>query len=129
MDLPSSLDRRAITVTLLRSEPVVVVNPDPERVVRVGRLEVDVAAVSVRYAGQRIDLPLREFQVLLLLADNAGRVLSPRSVTDQVWGPEFDDLHGNLKIHVSRLRRRLEAAGGTGVIRTVRSVGYCLDKA
>lgn len=115
-------------MTVLRSEPVVVVNPDPERVVRVGQLEIDVAAISVHCAGTRIAMPLREFQVLLLLADNAGRTLSPRSLSIQLWGPDFQDAAGNLKIHISRLRQRIRAAGGSDCIRTIRGVGYCLDR-
>jgi two-component system OmpR family response regulator len=114
---------------MLRRDPVVVVNPDPERLVRVGELEIDVAAVAVRWAGKRIEMPLREFQVLLLLADNAGRTLSRRSLAELLWGPDFDDVHGNLKIHVARLRRRIKAVGGDDVIRTVRGAGYCLEAA
>lgn len=116
------------SVTRLRREPVVVVNPDPERVVRVGRLEIDVAAITVRYAGHRIQMPLREFQVLLLLADNAGHTLSPRALGAHLWDPGFEDVAGNLKIHISRLRQRLTAAGGVECIRTIRGAGYCLDE-
>ena len=115
-------------MTVLRREPVVLVNDDPDRLVSVGELAIDVAAMVVRCAGTRVTMPLREFQVLLLLADNAGRVLSARSLTEHVWGADFDDTHGNLKIHVSRLRRRIAAAGGAPCIRTVRGVGYCLDE-
>lgn len=114
-------------MTVLRSEPVVVVNPDPERVVRVGQLEIDVAAIAVRCAGTRINLPLREFQVLLLLADNAGHTLSPQALGKHVWGEDVADVAGNLKIHISRLRQRIRAAGGPECIRTIRGVGYCLD--
>lgn len=116
-------------MTVLRNEPVLVVNPDPERVVRVGQLEIDVAAIAVRCAGRRIHLPLREFQVLLLLADNAGHTLSPRALIAQLWGPDFEDTAGNLKIHISRLRHRIKAAGGDDCIRTIRGAGYCLDEA
>jgi DNA-binding response OmpR family regulator len=114
-------------VTVLRKDPVVVVNPDPERVVRVGELEVDVAAMAVRLAGQRIPMPLREFQVLLLLADNLGHVLSHASLVEHLWHPGFEDTHGNLKIHVSRLRHRLRACSSQDYIRTVRGIGYCLE--
>lgn len=116
-------------MTELRREPVVVVNPEPDRVLPVGALEIDVAAMAVRFRGCRVEMPLREFQVLLLLADNAGRVLSPSSVAEHVWGPGFADVHGNLKIHISRLRRRMHTAAGSDCIRTVRGVGYCLDAA
>lgn len=115
-------------MTVLRREPTVVVNPDPERIVRVGNLEIDVAAIAVRWNGRRIEMPLKEFQVLLLLADNTGHALSPDSLKEHLWGPDFADAHGNLKIHISRLRRRIREAGGSDCIRTVRGVGYCLEQ-
>ena len=114
-------------MTTLRGEPVVNIDPNPDRMVRVGQLEIDVAAMAVRLDGTRLHLPLREFQVLLLLADNAGRVLSPASIGSHVWEPGFEDTHGNLKIHINRLRNRMRAHVDQDYIRTVRGVGYCLE--
>lgn len=114
-------------MTVLRKDPVVIVDPNPDRLLRIGELEVDVAAMSVSVSGVRVDMPLREFQVLLLLADNAGRVLSHSSLVEHLWHPDFEDTHGNLKLHVSRLRHRMRAAGAADCIRTVRGVGYCLE--
>ena len=111
-------------MTLLRGEPQVLVNPDPDRVVEVGDVLIDVAAVSVRMAGERLHLPWREFQVLLLLADNAGRVLSAESLRGHIWDEGFVDATGNLKAHIARLRKRMRLHLGTDYIRTVRGMGY-----
>lgn len=114
-------------MTLLRGEPTVLINPDPDRVVEVGELVVDVAAVSVRMRGRTLHLPRREFQVLLLLADNAGRVLSADSLRSHIWHEGFVDVTGNLKAHVARLRKHMKQHLGADYIRTVRGMGYTLE--
>jgi DNA-binding response OmpR family regulator len=126
----ASRPRRSLAehdVTLLRGEPAVLVNPDPDRVVQVGELVIDVAGVSVRMAGERLHLPWREFQVLLLLADNADRVLSAESLCSHIWDEGFVDATGNLKAHIARVRKRMKAHLGVDYIRTVRGMGYVLE--
>ena len=115
-------------MTLLRGELPVLINPDPDRVVRVGEIVIDVAAVSVRMGTETVNLPWREFQVLLLLADNVGRVLSADSLRSHIWDEGFVDATGNLKAHVNRLRKRMKQHLGVDHIRTVRGLGYVLDR-
>lgn len=98
-----------------------------ERMIKVGALEVYPAGLCVRVAGVKMVLPLREFRVLLELAENAGRVVPTRVLLDHIWGPGFADTTGTLKVHVGRVRRRLRTALGTDYIRTVRGYGYALD--
>jgi len=114
-------------VALLRGEPAVLVNPDPDRLVQVGEMTIDVAALSVRMGGQKLHLPWREFQVLLLLADNVGRVLSAESMRGHIWDESFVDSTGNLKAHVARVRKRMKEHLGADYIRTVRGMGYILE--
>lgn len=114
-------------MTVLRGEPAVRINPDPDRVVRVGEITIDVAGVCVRLGEVKALLPLREFQVLLLLADNAGRVLSAESIRSHVWDEGFVDATGNLKAHILRLRKRIKQHLGVDYIRTVRGLGYILE--
>ena len=111
----------------VRGEPAVLLNLDPDRVVRVGDIVIDVAGVSVRMGEQKMRLPLREFQVLLLLADNAGRVLSADSIRSHIWDETFVDATGNLKAHINRLRKRMKQHLGVDYIRTVRGLGYILE--
>lgn len=103
------------------------INPDPDRLVEIGELVVDVAAVSVRIRGRKQHLPWREFQLLLLLADNAGRVLSAKTLRSHIWDEDFVDATGNLKAHISRLRKRMKEHLGVDYIRTVRGMGYVLE--
>lgn len=103
------------------------IDPNPDRVVQVGDLVIDVAGVSVRMAGEKLHLPQREFQVLLLLADNAGRLLSAESLRRHVWDEDFVDTAGNLKAYIARLRKRMLQHLGKDYIRTVRGMGYILE--
>lgn len=114
-------------MTLLRAQPTLRINPDPDRVVRIGDMVIDVAAVSVRMGEQKLHLPRREFQVLLLLADNAGRVLSAESLRGHIWDEGFVDATGNLKAYIARLRKRMKEHLGVDYIRTVRGMGYILE--
>ena len=100
---------------------------DPERVLRVGELEIYPAGLSLRMRGTKTTLPLREFEVLLVLAQNVGNVIPTQTVLDQAWGVGFTDNTGTLKTHVNRLRKRIKAGLGVDYIRTVRGIGYSLD--
>lgn len=114
-------------MTVLRGQPTLRIDPDPDRVVRIGDILIDVAAVSVRMGDQTLHLPRREFQVLLLLADNAGRVLSAQSLCGAIWHEGFVDATGNLKAYIARLRKRMKQHLGVDYIRTVRGMGYVLE--
>lgn len=107
--------------------PLAAADIDPERVLRVGELEIYPAGLSLRMAGVKATLPLREFEVLLVLAENAGRVIPVRTLLDRAWGVGYTDNTGTLKVHVNRLRKRIKAALGVDYIRTVRGLGYSLD--
>ena len=100
---------------------------DPERIVQVGEIEVYPAGLSLRIQGVKSTLPLREFEVLLVLAENAGRVIPFETLMEAAWGPSVTPRAGTLKSHVNRLRRRIKAELGVDYIRTVRGVGYSLD--
>ena len=91
---------------------------------RVGDLAIDVAARAVRYAGREVELSPREFAVLLELAQNAGRVLSREQLETRLY--EWDRaLESNaIEVHIHHLRRKLFPE----LIRTVRGVGYLVDK-
>jgi two-component system OmpR family response regulator/two-component system response regulator QseB len=91
-------------------------------VLRVGDLEIDPAARSVRLAGALVELQPREFAVLLELALNAGRVLTRAQLEARLyeWGEALES--NAIEVHVHHLRRKLAPA----LIRTVRGVGYMI---
>lgn len=97
------------------------------RVLRLGEVELELDAQRVRVAGQRIHLPPREFQLLEVLMNNAGRVVPRRELLDSFWRPGHSDTNKTLEVHINRLRRRINVAGTTNPIRTVYGIGYIFD--
>ncbi len=71
-----------------------------------------------------LDLTTTEFDVLLALTRHAGKVLNREQIIDQVWGADFFGNDRVVDVYVGQVRRKLEAATGETLIRTVRGVGY-----
>lgn len=92
----------------------------PEPLLARGEVELDPAARTVTRGGEPVELTTREFDLLHLLLQNAGRVLTRRTLEEQLytWNDAIDS--NALEVHVHHLRRKL----GGGLIRTVRGVGY-----
>jgi len=89
-----------------------------------GDLTLDIAARQVTKAGQPVALTTKEFGILLLLIDNAGRVLSSEQLQKNLYG-WGDELESNaVQVHIHHLRKKLYR----DLIRTVHAVGYCIDK-
>ncbi|UXY31818.1 response regulator transcription factor [Streptomyces sp. HUAS TT20] len=107
---------------LLRRRPPAV----PEQVLRVADLLIDPAARTVRRGGRPLDLTRREFELLEVLARNAGLVLNRDQLLERVWGYDFDVRSDAVDTFVSYLRRKLEADGAPRLIQTVRGVGFVL---
>ncbi|MDQ3443466.1 MAG: response regulator transcription factor [Chloroflexota bacterium] len=98
---------------------------EPAEVLRVGDLELDADAVTVRRGGAFVQLTAREFELLHFLALNAGRVLSRDMILDRVWNSGEVDPNV-VDVYISYLRRKIDSEGRTPMIRTVRSVGFTL---
>jgi len=97
--------------------------------VRVAGIELDPVHRYASIGGRRLDLTRVEFDVLLALAEQDGRTLTRRDLLATVWGYRFDPGTNVVDVHVGRLRRKLELAGATGAVRTIRGVGYALGDA
>ena len=87
-------------------------------------ISLDPASHTVSYKGEPINLSRREFALLHVLLENAGRVLSREHLTQSLygWGEEVDS--NALEVHVHNLRKRF----GQDFIRTVRGIGYTIEK-
>ncbi|MEO3745343.1 response regulator transcription factor [Plantactinospora sp. B5E13] len=94
---------------------------------QVGALRLDPAAVEVRFHGRRVDLPMREFQLLHLLMLHAGRVVTRAQINQLVWSRD-DEASNTLNVHIRRLRTRLgDDLRDPKIIVSVRGLGYRLD--
>ncbi|MCA9630312.1 MAG: response regulator transcription factor [Myxococcales bacterium] len=88
-------------------------------------LAVDEASRRAEVNGQIVDLTRVEFDLLVALLDNPGRVYTRAQLIDRVWGDGFAITDRTVDSHVKSLRRKLSDAGGdAGLIETVRGVGY-----
>ncbi|HEX4739664.1 MAG TPA: phosphate regulon transcriptional regulator PhoB [Allosphingosinicella sp.] len=92
-----------------------------------GDLEMDVAAHKVRRGGRPVPLGPTEFRLLRHLMEHPGRVFSRERLLDSVWPQDAEIDVRTVDVHVRRLRKALNEAGGPDLIRTVRSAGYALD--
>ncbi|WP_037574191.1 response regulator transcription factor [Phaeacidiphilus oryzae] len=116
----------ALQELVLRLRALLRRRPEPEDRLRVGPLEVDPATRTVRYLEAEVPLTRREFELLEVLARNAGLVLSRDQLLDRVWGYDFDVRSDVVDTFVSYLRRKLEADGRPRIVHTVRGVGFSL---
>ena len=89
-----------------------------------GELAVDLAAHRVTLAGQEIELSSREYSLLQMLLENAGRVLTRTQLEQSVYGWRDEPDSNALEVHIHHLRRKL----GGELIRTLRGVGYTIPK-
>lgn len=96
-------------------------------VIEVGKLRLDPAAHEVHLRGQRVDLPLREFELLHLLMLHAGRVLTRHQIHRIVWSQQAETSN-TLSVHIKRIRARLgDDPRDPRIIVAVRGLGYRLD--
>lgn len=94
-------------------------------VLEVGGVHLDPDRHEVVVRGREIKLPLKEFELLELLLDNAGRVLTRDTLIDRVWGPHYVGDTKTLDVHVKRLRARIEEdPSKPALITTIRGLGY-----
>ncbi len=99
-------------------------NP-PSDIIRAGNLLIDRSAHEVTRAGVPIRLTPKEFELLIALAQNPGRVMTHRQLLLQVWGPAHVDDVPYLRVFIGQLRQKLETgATGPAEIQTEPGVGY-----
>ncbi len=97
-------------------------------VLEVGSLRVDLDRRRVFVGSKEAQLRRKEFDLLRLLAENAGRVLTRDVLIDRVWGSDYYGDTKTLDVHIKRLRAHIEPdPAHPSVITTVRGVGYRLD--
>ncbi|MEX0663260.1 MAG: response regulator transcription factor [Acidimicrobiia bacterium] len=99
---------------------------DNGRELQVGDLRIDEAARRVWRGQREVELTKTEFDLLQLLADNAGIVLTHTTIYERIWGYDFGQDSKALPVYIGYLRRKLEAEGEARLVRTVRGVGYVL---
>ncbi len=92
----------------LRHAATVQSGSEPTRF-KTGGLEVDLAGRRVRVDGRDVHLTPIEYKLLTALVRRPGRMLTHRQLLKEVWGPNFVEHHNYLRVHMSQLRRKIEA--------------------
>jgi two-component system response regulator MprA len=96
---------------------------------RVGDLVLDPEARAVARGGNTIPLTKTEFDLLELLVENPGVVLSRETIYEHIWGFDFETTSNSLDVYIGYLRRKTEADGQSRIVHTVRGVGYVAREA
>jgi two-component system, OmpR family, response regulator RegX3 len=103
---------------------------EPEDVIDVGDVSIDHERHEIRVRGEVVTVPLKEFELLALLMERAGRVVTRESAISNVWGDDYVGDTKTLDVHINRLRNRIEDnPSDPKLIVTVRGVGYRYEKA
>ena len=111
-----------VKAVLRRSKPAA-----PAPVLRYQSIELNEASHRVSVAGQKVELTVKEYELLRLLMTNQNVVLSREVIMRHVWGTEFEGESRTVDMHIKTLRQKLGEDGSK--IRTVRNVGYVIEKA
>lgn len=103
--------------------------PPPAKTMRFGSLEIDRDARTVSVAGKAADLTSYQFDLLVVLAERAGRVLTRDQIMEAVRGRELEAFDRSIDVHMGRIRAAIEADPKVPKrILTVRGVGYVFAK-
>jgi len=100
-----------------------------EQMLRYADVSMDLVAHRVTRAGKPIHLGPTEFRLLRHFLQHPRRVFSREQLLDQVWSHDAEIELRTVDVHIRRLRKALNEAGTGDLLRTVRSVGYALDRA
>ena len=90
-----------------------------------GELELNPSTREVFCAGTPVTLTYKEFELLRLLIEHPGQVLSRTIIMDRIWGYDFEGTSRTLDMHIRTLRQKLGEQGK--MIQTVRNVGYKME--
>lgn len=102
--------------------------PMEENILELGNIKLDLCKHEVYKKGEKIDLTLKEFELLKLLIENKGKVLSRNHLLDKVWGYEYYGETRTVDVHIRYLRKKIEDdSNSEKYIQTVRGVGYKID--
>jgi two-component system, OmpR family, alkaline phosphatase synthesis response regulator PhoP len=119
------LELIARTKALLRRTSVPETEKDEKPLIEYKSLHIDKLKRKVSLNGERLDLTLKEFDLLYLLASNPGKPFSRSELLEQVWGFAFQGYEHTVTAHINRLRIKIEPDANTPVyILTSWGIGY-----
>jgi len=100
---------------------------EASQTIQIGSAVIDKNSYSVTVGNEKMDIPMKEFELLFKLAGFPGRTFSRDQLIEDVWGYDFDGNERTLDVHIGRLRERFPAETSGFKITTVRGLGYRLE--
>ncbi|RYD43829.1 MAG: response regulator transcription factor [Verrucomicrobiaceae bacterium] len=100
--------------------------PEPDTILQVGDVCMDLGNRKVSRGGRKIELSPREFEVLHVFMKEPGRSFSRDEICERIWEREHEYDTRTVEIFIMRIRKKLDVPGAESVIRTIRSVGYMM---
>lgn len=88
---------------------------------------IDNAKHTITVNGTKLEVALKEYNLLAFLCENAENVLTREEIFNRVWGADYIGESRTLDIHIKELRKKLASAGSEAGIKTVRAVGYMIQ--
>ena len=110
-----------IKAVLRRATPI-----EDSKPLRLGNIEMLTDSHTVRVEGARIELTLKEFELLRIFLKHPGRVYTRDQLLEKIWGSDYLGETRTVDVHIGTLRTKLGACGE--YIRTVRGVGYRMEE-
>jgi two-component system alkaline phosphatase synthesis response regulator PhoP len=96
-----------------------------EEILYIGELTINKLTHEVTIRGNQLDLPLKEFELLYILAKNKGRVFDRQYLLDKIWGYDYYGETRTVDVHIRNLRKKIEKDDKNPQhIKTVRGIGY-----
>jgi DNA-binding response OmpR family regulator len=107
---------------LLRRPPVVA-----RSVLQVGDLTLDMGNCTVHRAGREIHFSKKELALLELMMRNTGQVFSADALIDRLWASEKEASPDTVRVHIKRMREKIDCPGCTPLLHTVHRMGYKIE--
>ena len=98
--------------------------------IKIGRVQLDDDRHEVRVGGKIVPMPLKEFELLQYLMENAGFVVSRGQIMDRIWGRTYVGDGKTLDVHIKRVREKIEEdPSHPKLLTTIRGLGYRFETA
>ncbi len=94
--------------------------------ITIGSLSINPATQTALWENEIISLSTKEFDILLYLAERHPEIVSSEDIIEHTYDEDFDPFSSVLRVHISNLRKKLQAAGGQNLLITIKGKGYCL---
>ncbi len=95
-------------------------------IIQIGEVEFDGEKYEIRYLGETIHLPLKQFELVFELVKNPDQIFSREQLIEKIWGMDYDGFDRTVDVHIKRIRENVGHLPGFKVV-TVRGLGYKVE--